>query len=67
MSDETGVVAFDRARLSALLGQLEVMAAGCVDTTLPLTKSRDELDAISHGINVLADELRFTSSRAAEA
>jgi signal transduction histidine kinase/ActR/RegA family two-component response regulator len=59
-------VAFARERVSGLLGQLEVMAAGCVDTKLPLSPAGDELDAIAYGINALADELRYTSRRAAE-
>jgi CheY-like chemotaxis protein len=34
---------------------------------IPLSSSRDELDAIAYGINVLADELRWTTARASEA
>jgi len=43
------------------------MAAGDEGEMIPLSSSRDELDAIAHGINVLADELRWTTARASEA
>jgi hypothetical protein len=34
---------------------------------LPLSDKRDELDAIAHAVDVLSDELRWTSGRMAEA
>ncbi len=43
------------------------MAAGDESVMLPLSPARDELDAIAHGINVLADELRWANARANEA
>jgi CheY-like chemotaxis protein len=43
------------------------MAAGDASEMIPLSSSRDELDAIAHGINVLADELRWANARASEA
>lgn len=58
---------FDPSRVAALLERLERMAAGDESETIPLSSSRDELDAIAHGINVLADELRWTTARASEA
>jgi hypothetical protein len=66
VTDDTETVVFGRERVSSFLEQLESMAAGCIDTKLSLSSSRDELDAIAHGINALADELRYTSDRAAE-
>src|SRR5262249_43423499 len=59
-------ISFERDRVNALLEQLESMPAGAIETKLPLTPLRDELDAISHGINALADELRYASARAAD-
>jgi CheY-like chemotaxis protein len=43
------------------------MAAGDESEMIPLSSSRDELDAIAYGINVLADELRWATARASEA
>jgi signal transduction histidine kinase/ActR/RegA family two-component response regulator len=54
-------------RVTALLEQLERMAAGDQSMMIPLTPQRDELDAIAYGINVLADELRWANARASEA
>jgi C4-dicarboxylate-specific signal transduction histidine kinase len=48
---------FDRARFQALLDSLERMAAGDLEGQIPLTGERDELDALSHGVNVLSAEL----------
>src|SRR5262249_2332039 len=67
VADETELVVFARDRVAALLDQLEAMAAGSIETKLPLSSSRHELDAVRHGINSLADEWRYTSARAAEA
>jgi signal transduction histidine kinase/ActR/RegA family two-component response regulator len=67
MIGATNTISFSRDRVAALLEQLEVMAAGSVDAKLPLSSAGDELDAIAHGINALADELRYTSRRAADA
>lgn len=66
MTDERELIAFERARVEMLLTQLEEMAAGVIGTKLPLSPARDELDAISYGVNALADELRWTSRRTAE-
>ena len=43
------------------------MASGDESEMIPLSSSRDALDAIAHGINVLADELRWANARASEA
>jgi signal transduction histidine kinase/ActR/RegA family two-component response regulator len=67
VSGDAGTFSVARTRVTSLLDQLEAMAAGCVDTKLPLSPSGDELDAIAYGINALADELRYTSARAADA
>ena len=45
---------------------LERVAAGDPETRLTLSPLHDELDAIAFGINVLADELRWTHARMIE-
>src|ERR1051326_1875666 len=50
---------FDRARLRALLDSLEDMAAGDLERQIPITTEKDELDALSHGVNVLSSELLY--------
>jgi methyl-accepting chemotaxis protein len=60
-------IVFARTRVQAVLKLLERMAAGDTTVVLPLSDNRDELDAIAHAINVLSDELRWTSARMAEA
>src|ERR1051326_5595115 len=50
---------FDRARLRALLDSLEDMAAGDLERQIPITTEKDELDALSHGVNVLSAELLY--------
>jgi len=59
-------VSFDRTRINAMLVLLERMAAGDTGVQLPLSENRDELDAIAHAVNVLADELRWASAQMAE-
>jgi nitrate/nitrite-specific signal transduction histidine kinase len=58
---------FDRRRVDAILALLERMAAGDMTVMLPISDNHDELDAVAHAINVLSDELRYTSSKMAEA
>jgi len=65
--DPRPTTVFEPGRVAALLERLERMAAGDESEMIPLTSSRDELDAIAHGINVLADELRWATARASEA
>jgi len=67
VNDSGPTPALDANRVSALLQRLERMAAGDENVMIPLSPSRDELDAIAHGINVLADELRWANARASEA
>src|SRR5215471_473269 len=50
---------FDRARFQALLDSLECMAAGDLERQIPLSRERDALDALSHGVNVLSSELLY--------
>ena len=52
-------VAFERKRVHAILAGLEAIAAGDYNQPLPLSAKGDELDAIAHAVNVLADELRI--------
>jgi hypothetical protein len=51
-------VTFARKRVHEILAGLEAIAAGDVHHKLPLSSAGDELDAIAHAINVIADELR---------
>src|SRR5215475_9427909 len=50
---------FDRARFQALLDSLEDMAAGNLERQIPITGEKDDLDALSHGVNVLSGELLY--------
>jgi hypothetical protein len=67
MTEPEDRIILDRTRVQAILKLLERMAAGDTTALLPLSGNRDELDAISHAINVLSDELRYTSGRLVEA
>ena len=67
MNDSRPTTVFDAGRVAALLERLERMAAGDESEMIPLSSSRDELDAIAYGINVLANELRWVNARASEA
>ena len=51
------MLTFERKRVHAILAGLEAMAAGDFKHKLPLSPKGDELDAIAHAVNVLADEL----------
>ncbi len=66
MSHGTPKLEFARERVEALLELLQRMAAG-ERTHLPLSPAHDELDAIAHAVNVLADELHWTNARIADA
>lgn len=50
---------FDRARFEAVLDSLESMVVGDLEREVAISESRDELDALAHGINVLSSELRY--------
>ena len=51
---------FDRVRFEAILDVIESMAVGDLERQIPVTRERDELDALfSHGVNVLSSELRY--------
>ena len=58
LNDEA-TLAFARKRVHAMLAGLEAIAAGDFSHKLPLSSKGDELDAIAHAINVIADELRL--------
>ena len=49
-------------RVEALLAALEDMAAGDLDRRIDVSGAHDEIDAIAHGVNVLAGELQFTAA-----
>jgi methyl-accepting chemotaxis protein len=51
-------VTFERKRVHAILAAIEAMAAGDFTHKLPLSPAGDELDAIAHAVNVIADELQ---------
>lgn len=57
---------FERSRVNELLERLERMAAGD-PTRLPISGARDELDAIAHGVNVMADEVHWISKLVTDA
>ena len=48
---------FARKRVHAILAGLEAIAAGDYTHKLPLSPAGDELDAVAHAVNVIADEL----------
>src|SRR5215831_8995888 len=54
-----GKLSFDRARFQDLLESMERMATGDLEHRIPLSPARDELDALSHGVNVLSSELLY--------
>ena len=57
-------VTFARKRVHEILAGLEAIAAGDFEHKLPLSQNGDELDAIAHAINVIADELKERGDRA---
>lgn len=57
--DGSSSLAFERKRVHAILAGLEAIVAGDYTRKLPLSAKEDELDAIAHAVNVLADELRI--------
>ena len=62
MAEQLGAeptLTFARKRVHAILAGLEAMAAGDFQHKLPLSSKEDELDAIAHAINVIADELKL--------
>ena len=67
MSNSPEEVRFARDRIATLLVILEQMAAGDAQKKLPTSPSRDELDAIAYGVNVLVGELRWADARLTEA
>lgn len=67
MSGTPETVTFDSRRVEALLSTLEEMAGGDKDRKLPVSQGGDQLDAVAHAVNVLADELRWTYARMTEA
>jgi two-component system, LuxR family, sensor kinase FixL len=50
---------FDADRIRAFLDKLERLAGGDTEISMPISALHDELDAIAHGINVVAGELRW--------
>ena len=58
---------FNRDRVAKFLEVLERMATGDTHERLPISSAHDELDAISHGMNVLIGELGWATARVLEA
>ena len=56
-------VTFSRRRVQRMLAELEAYAAGDLHNAIPLSSEGDELDAIAHAVNVLADQLREARKR----
>ena len=56
---------FERERVEALLKAIERVAAD-TEIKLSISERHDELDAIAHAVNVLADELRWVHARVLE-
>lgn len=67
MSGDESVVSFERARVDALLATIEEMAGGDKSRKLALSSRGDQLDAVAHAVNVLADELQYMYARMTEA
>src|SRR5436309_305180 len=53
------LLTFDRARYNAILESIERIAAGELEHQMPLSREKDDLDALSHGVNVLSGELLY--------
>lgn len=66
MTEGSSRLEFERSRVQALLARLERMAAG-ERAHLELSPARDELDAIAHAVNVLADEVHWSNERISDA
>ena len=62
MTNDT-TLTFSRRRVQRILAELEAYAAGDLHNAIPLSAEGDELDAIAHAVNVLADQLRETRKR----
>jgi signal transduction histidine kinase len=60
-------VEFAGERIAEFLHVLEQMAAGNTSLRLKISAKHDELDAISHGVNVLVGELARITAQAIEA
>ena len=66
MSADRPDLKFAADRISTFIETLERLAGGDIDSTLPISPLHDELDAIAHGINVVAGELRWAHERMIE-
>jgi len=63
MTDDDTTLTFSRRRVQRILAALEAFAAGDLHEAIPLSAEGDELDAIAHAVNVLADQLREARRR----
>jgi signal transduction histidine kinase len=57
-NNDEGEVATD-ARIERLILALERLAAGDLDERVPISSRHDGVDAVAHGLNVLAAELQY--------
>ena len=61
-----GTLLVERARLEHLLARIQRIAVGEITERLEVSPARDELDALAYAINVLIDELQWTTARMRE-
>lgn len=55
------------SRLTEILDALQDMAAGDLESRVPISPNHDELDALAHAVNVVGGELQYTTRRLARA
>lgn len=60
-------VSFETARIEEMLHVLERLAGGETSLRLPLSRNRDHLDALAHGVNGIAQELVYAKEAAEQA
>jgi len=66
VNGDRGELTFAADRMTAFLDTLERLAGGETDLAMPISTQHDELDAVAHGINVVAGELRWAHERMLE-
>jgi signal transduction histidine kinase/ActR/RegA family two-component response regulator len=57
---------FERARVADVLARIQRIAVGESTEPLPVSPARDELDALAYAINVMSDELHWSTARVRE-
>lgn len=64
---EVSHISFETARIEEMLQLLERLAGGETGLRLPLSRHRDHLDALAHGVNGIAQELVYAKEAAEQA